>query len=72
MHIANSTFLNELKMKENTSIPSNKYRTSWTRQTTIFDNRNIVIALKNNLKTTVGDITDNLDIGGVKVSQYTH
>uniref|UniRef100_A0A0E9XQ99 Transposase Tc1-like domain-containing protein n=1 Tax=Anguilla anguilla TaxID=7936 RepID=A0A0E9XQ99_ANGAN len=65
------TTWNVLKKKETAGVLSNRYRTGRPRKTTAVDDRNIVKAVKKNLKTSVSDITNNLHRTGVKVSQST-
>ncbi len=50
---------------------SNTPRTGRSRKTSAVDDRNIVTAVKKDPKTTVSDISNNLQRAGVKVSQST-
>ncbi len=52
-------------------VVSNTPRTGRSRKTSAVDDRNIVTAVKKDPKTTVSDISNNLQRAGVKVSQST-
>ncbi len=67
--IARTTSLNVLKKTETSGVLNNRRRSGRPRKTSAVDDRNIVRAVKKNPKTTVSDITNNLQRAGVKVSQ---
>ena len=69
--IASTTIWNVLKKKETTGVLSNRRGTGRPRKTAAVDDRNIVRAVKKDPKTTVSDISNNLQRAGVKVSQST-
>ncbi len=69
--IASTTIWNLLRKKETTGVLSNTPRTGRSRKTSAVDDRNIVTAVKKDPKTTVSDISNNLQRAGVKVSQST-
>lgn len=71
LSIASTTIWNVLKKKETTGVLSNRHRTGRPRKTTAADDRNIVRAVKKDPKTTVGEISNNLQRAGVKVSAST-
>ncbi len=57
--------------KETTGVLSTTPQTGRSRKTSAIDDRNIVTAVKKDPKTTVSDISNNLQRAGVKVSQST-
>ncbi len=69
--IASTTIWNLLRKKETTGVLSNTPWTGRSRKTSAVDNRNIVTAVKKDPKTTVSDISNNLQRAGVKASQST-
>lgn len=69
--IANTTVWNILKKQETTGVLTTRHRTGRPRKTTAVDDRNIVRAVKKNPQITVSNITNNLHLAGVKVSQST-
>ena len=69
--IASTTIWNVLRKKETSGILSNRPRKGRPRKTSAVDNRNIVRAVKEDPKTTVSNISNNLQRAGVKVSQST-
>ncbi len=69
--LAISTIWNVLEKKEATGVLSNINQTGRPRKTTAVDDRNIVRAVRKDPKTTVSEISNNLQRAGVKVSQST-
>ncbi len=69
--LAISTIWNVLEKKEATGVLSNINQTGIPRKTTAVDDRNIVRAVRKDPKTTVSEISNNLQRAGVKVSQST-
>jgi len=67
--IASTTIWNVLKKKETTGVL--RRQTGRPRKTSAVDDRNIVRAVKKDPKTTVSDISNNLQRAGVKVSLST-
>ncbi len=61
----------EFPKEETTGVLSNTPRTGRSRKTSAVDDRNIVTAVKKDPKTTVSDMSNNLQRAGVKVSQST-
>ncbi len=69
--IASTTIWNLLRKKEITGVLSNTPWTGRSRKTSAVDDRNIVTAVKKDPKTTVSDISNNLQRAGVRVWQST-
>uniref|UniRef100_A0A673FSC5 Transposase IS30-like HTH domain-containing protein n=1 Tax=Sinocyclocheilus rhinocerous TaxID=307959 RepID=A0A673FSC5_9TELE len=61
---ASTTIWNVLRKKETTGVLSNRPRTGRPRKTSAVDDRNIVTAVKKDPKTTVSDISKNLQRAG--------
>ena len=68
--IASTTICNVLKKKETTDVLNDRHGTGRPRKTSTVDDRNIVRAVKKDPKTTVSNISNNLQRAGVKVSYY--
>ncbi len=71
LNLESTTIWNLLRKKETTGVLSNTPRMGRSRNTSAVDDRNIVTAVKKDPKTTVSDISINLQRAGVKVSQST-